>query len=303
MLLSCVVLAVAASKPPQAAAPDAAYSPPASQSPSAGERAPDVVIATLDEPHSAPPVLDTETRAVLDAYPAVAENAWRIDGPLDLQVARGERRGVTTYSFADGMLIDTKLPVGYPQPTPPDVVEIKAYPGVRRAEISGSGSPDLGMNMAFWPLFQHIDRSGIAMTAPVEIDYRGEQMRRLEDGARPAGWTMSFLYEQESDGPAGEFGRVEVVDREPMLVIAAGVRGTYRFSRMQGAMDRLVDWLEASPEWEAAGEPRMLGYNGPDRRPADQWSEIQIPIRLVSEASGSSERHKGLRSPAVAGAR
>lgn len=215
----------------------------------------------------------------------VAEGVWRIDGPTEIAVVRGERRGVTTYSFGDRMLVETKLPRGYPRPTAPDSIEIKAYPAVRRAEVNGSGNPDLGMNIAFWPLFQHIDRNGIEMTAPVEIDYRLPEMARLEEVVRPEAWTMAFLYEQTADGPAGTYGRVEVVDREPRLVLATGLRGSYRSSRMQEALERLTAWLDAHPEWEAAGDPRMLGYNGPERRASDRWSEVQIPIRPTAVAS------------------
>ncbi|MEC9372584.1 MAG: hypothetical protein VYC34_02025, partial [Planctomycetota bacterium] len=37
---------------------------------------------------------------------------------------------------------DTKLPVGYPRPTPPGAMEIKRYDVVRQAEVSGEGAPD-----------------------------------------------------------------------------------------------------------------------------------------------------------------
>jgi len=42
--------------------------------------------------------------------------------------------------------IPTPLPEGYPAPTPPGGIEVKRYPAVRRAGISGSMSPDWGMN-------------------------------------------------------------------------------------------------------------------------------------------------------------
>ena len=231
------------------------------------------------------PMLNGATLDALAGYAAIAPNVWRVAGPEDVlteTILRGEQ---TIYEFGDRMRIDTKLPVGYPQPTPPEVVEIKAYPGVRRAEIDGRGNPDLGMNLAFWPLFQHIDRNDIAMTAPVEMDYRGEgegvlgDQLDLEDQRN---WTMSFLYEAESDGPTGEYGRVEVVDREAALVVAIGLRGGYRYARTREASERLREWLAANPAWEVAGEPRALFYNGPERRPADQWAELQVPIRLAA---------------------
>ncbi|NBQ16249.1 MAG: hypothetical protein EBU31_16970, partial [Proteobacteria bacterium] len=54
-----------------------------------------------------------------------------------------------------GMLIEAPLPEGYPAPTPPGMIELKTYPVVRRAEYSAKGSSNFGMNVGFWPLFNH----------------------------------------------------------------------------------------------------------------------------------------------------
>ncbi|MEZ6233654.1 MAG: heme-binding protein [Phycisphaerales bacterium] len=239
---------------------------------------------------AAAPTLDVATLDALAGYATIAPNVWRVAGPQDLLTETIQRGDETIYRFADRMRIDTKLPVGYPQPTPPEVVEIKAYPAVRRAEVDGRGNPDLGMNLAFWPLFQHIDRNDIAMTAPVEMDYRGDGEGVLGDELNlddARNWTMSFLYEAESDGPTGDYGRVEVVDREATLVVAIGLRGGYRYARTREATERLREWLAANPSWEVAGEPRTLFYNGPERRPADQWAELQVPIRLAASDTDS----------------
>lgn len=279
-------VAGASPKPaPNAHAANASTSAPAGQT---GVTQP-ASAAILADAIGQAPILPDATLAALSRFTPIAQNVWRVDGPADILIEVGERSGVTTYRYDTRMLVDTKLPVAYPQPTPPDVIEIKAYPSVRRAEVSGTGNPDMGMNIAFWPLFRHIDRNAIAMTAPVEIDYRVPELPSLEDQVRPEGWTMSFLYERETDGPAGDFGNVDVVDREPVLVLAIGLRGSYRYSRMNDAMARLNDWLAAHPEWVVAGDPRMMGYNGPDRRPADQWSEMQIPIALAAPVAGAAE--------------
>ena len=68
--------------------------------------------------------------------------------------------------------IESPLPAGYPEPTPPGAIDLKKYPAVRRAEYASSGSPGIGMNMGFFPLFSHIKSQDIAMTSPVEMDYR-----------------------------------------------------------------------------------------------------------------------------------
>lgn len=185
-----------------------------------------------------------------------------------------DRRGENYYAGACS--ITTPLPAGYPAPTPPGAIDIKSYPSVRRAEVSGESSPDFGMNLGFWPLFNHIKDRGIAMTSPVEMDYRGGD----EDSVGSA-WTMSFLYRTDDLGPTGQAGRVVVVDTEPMTVLALGGQGTYSRTRVQDGLETLRQWLDANPQWRAAGEPRALYYNGPDVPNRNKWYEVQIPIRSV----------------------
>lgn len=191
----------------------------------------------------------------------------RVGGDMKASVTR-DARG---FRF-DRMLIDTPLPVGYPDPTPPGAIELKKYPSVRRAEASGESSPDLGMNFAFFPLFNHIKRRDIAMTSPVEMDYRPVR----EDSTQ---WTMSFLYREASLGPTGPDRNVTVVDVPPMTVVSIGMRGRYSVERAKAQLPALEKWLAENPQWERAGDFRALYYNGPERRTADQWAEVQIPVR------------------------
>ncbi len=182
--------------------------------------------------------------------------------------------------------ISTKLPEGYPPPTPIGAIELKWYPAVRRATVEGSGSADWGVNFAFFPLFRHIEGKGIAMTAPVEIDY--DDVEHADD--RPSDWTMAFLYEKFSDGPEGEYGRVVVSDAPPVVVISAGVRGPYRVTNDQQALEALEAWLAKHPEWERAAPPRVLRYNGPEMPNSRKWSEVQIPVRLAAAPTNIAAR-------------
>jgi hypothetical protein len=177
--------------------------------------------------------------------------------------------------------ITTPLPDGYPDPTPPGAIDIKRYPMVRRAEVRGSGWSDLGMNMAFFPLFQHISKREIAMTSPVEMDYPASagEPAGAEGSAERRTWTMSFLYRSPDLGPPGIAERnIRVVDIPPLTVLSIGLRGAYGEGRIREALEPLYDWLAANPEWKVAGPPRALYYNGPERRSTDKWAEAQIPI-------------------------
>lgn len=181
-----------------------------------------------------------------------------------------QRKG---FAYVSGdCIVDTPLPDGYPRPTAPGVMEIKTYPVVRRAQVTGNGDRDDGMRgrgstAAFWPLFRHIQQRDIAMTSPVEMDYTDD------------GWTMAFLYRQTDQGPEGRAGSVEVFDAPPVTVISIGVRGDLDSNELNERIEALRSWVESSGEWVVAGDPRKLSYNGPDVRAARRWHEVQLPIR------------------------
>lgn len=184
------------------------------------------------------------------------------------------------------MRIEAPLPQGYPPPTPAGTIEIKTYPSVRRAEVTASGNSNLGSNLAFWPLFNHIKDRGIAMTSPVEMDYRD---MTADDGTKldesKGTWTMSFLYRTSDLGPTGEDGRVKIVDAPPVTVLSIGMRGGYGMSSVNEGLGSLREWLAANTQWQACGEPRALNYNGPAVRMKDKWSEVQLPVRLAAASA------------------
>jgi hypothetical protein len=198
------------------------------------------------------------------------------------EIAVREEKG--SFFFGDGMAVTTPLPVGYPQPTPVGAIEMKTYPSVRRAEVSGRLNPAVGMTMGFFPLFQHIKRRDIAMTSPVEMDYRGWEVTADESNGGPSGWTMSFLYRKPEQGPTGKDAAnedVQVVDTAEVTVIAVGLRGGYGLGMIRRGVQALHKWVDAQDEWEIAGEPRAFYYNGPDTWDKDKWAEAQLPVRRV----------------------
>ncbi len=193
----------------------------------------------------------------------------RVGGDLGSTIERtkdGFRFGVCS--------ITTPLPQGYPDPTPPGAIDLKRYPAVRRAEMSGKGARERGMDKSFWPLFRHIKSRDIAMTSPVEMEFHA-------DGAPgDKEWTMSFLYRTPAQGDTGVDKRgVLVTDTEPMLVVSLGFQGAYRPEQTEERLQPLLDWLATHRAWEQAGDPRALYYNGPEKRESRRWGEVQIPVR------------------------
>jgi len=209
-------------------------------------------------------------------------SAPKPDDPTVTRVG-GDAEVIT--EFVDGEFrsgscrIPTPLPEGYPDPTPPGAIELKRYPLVRRAEIGGTMTPDWGMNFAFFPLFNHIKRRDIAMTSPVELNYAGLEPSTSKG---PESWTMSFLYRSADLAPAGidlKDARVLIEDIPPVVVVAIGMRGDYKLNRVKKGVSELRGWLSQQTEWEQAGEPRALFYNGPEVRSRDKWLEVQLPVR------------------------
>lgn len=244
---------------------------------------------------SAPPASDEDAES--SDSPATTSNQ-RVGGDLEIQV---EKRGFSF--FAGNASITTPLPEGYPAPTPPGAIEIKHYPSVRRAQITLEGGEGTvrRQNSGFWPLFRHIEANGIAMTAPVEMDYTG--MGPDGDGDVES-WTMAFLYRTRDLHPTGTDAsdeRVVIVDSEPVTVLSVGYTGDTSMLRVRAELFRLNQWLESQDEWEVAGDPRSFGYNGPSVMRDRRWGEIQIPIRRVvkpeaeeaaSDASSGQESKK-----------
>lgn len=205
----------------------------------------------------------------------------RNEGPKAERTAAG-------YRYQD-MRVPTKLPVGYPAPTPPGVIEVKAYPEVRRAEVTVAGGPTdrRASNGGFWPLFRHITSRDIAMTAPVEMDFVAD-----EDGSRRS--TMSFLYERFEDGPIEDAeNNVRVVDAEPVTVVSLGMRGRPSSARLREAVQKLEAWAGEQADWASTGRYRWLGYNGPEM-PADrQWYEIQVILEDLRDTSVTTDARDG----------
>lgn len=219
-----------------------------------------------------------------DASPAAGEVVQRISGEADVQT--DPQSDGSTFYRSGVQRVTTPLPEGYPRPTPPGVVEVKRYPEVRRATYAGEGAGPNGMEnsqQAFWPLFQHIQSRDIAMTAPVEIEYRGLEPGNESDDAKVKDWTMSFLYRSQDTGPTESHDRITVDDAEPITVLSTGIAGDATRERIDGALEKLRKTLAEMDDWRSTGEVRVLGYNGPDVPQSERWGEVQVKVEAAGD--------------------
>lgn len=173
------------------------------------------------------------------------------------------------------------LPQGFPAPTAPDRIEVKAYPAYRGAAVRQTGDLTAATQLAFGPLFQHISSNDIGMTAPVEARYPAALLAGPES-SRQGEAEVSFLYENPTVAPQRVAPNITVVDTQPMTVASLGQQGSYDYATFEAGIARLRQWLAAHPEYEVVGAPRRLLYDGPMTPPSRKRSEIQVPIAPVS---------------------
>ena len=173
---------------------------------------------------------------------------------------------------------EAELPQGFPPPGPVGEIVFKRYPAYRAAIKRAPQDASPQQNEMFWPLFQHIKKHAIAMTAPVEMTY-GTQADQQPSIRMTA---MAFMYAQPDVGTVGHDGPVEVVDLPARKVLSIGVRGRYSEARFQTALQQLQDHLAIHAErYQVAGPPRYLGYNSPFVPWFLRYGEVQLPVNLV----------------------
>jgi hypothetical protein len=173
---------------------------------------------------------------------------------------------------------DAPLAEGWPGGTAPGMIEVKKYPAYRSAVARGKGGSMGADTVLFYPLFNHISRSDIAMTTPVVSNYAPEVLR----APRATGEvSMEFVYRSTTQGQVGQgVGSVKVEDHAPATYVCLGVQGTLEADKMRQGVEALEGWLAAhKAEWVADGPARRLGYHGPMTPRDERLWEVQIPVK------------------------
>lgn len=293
-----VVIALALALPTGALAqetptvtPHASSALPAPKAADVLDEATDFLAAALfqtDKPADPPAALAAATVAIQNAIAALGE---RYDATARLSAALQDVLAAPTPADALALVrdrvrpvhadlafrptIEAPIPPGWPAFTPINEIEIKSYPTYRVAFTTKK--PMLFKESRnFWTLFNHISSRNIPMTAPVEMPLIvASQGEISEDG-------MGFLYPDMNTGKLGQAddGAVTVVDVAPITVVNIGVRGKSSDARIAKAHEKLVVWLAANKDrYVAAGNPRVMGWNGPSTSDRDAYTEVQIPIK------------------------
>ncbi len=177
------------------------------------------------------------------------------------------------------MFREAGLPLGFPPPGPVGEIILKEYPAYRAARTAASAGTADASGAMFKPLFQHIKKNDISMTAPVEMTYAADAA-----GGKDQPIAMAFMYGDPHLGQTGEDGGVKVIDLPPRTVLSVTLRGGYEASFEKG-IALLREWLSTNPgRYEVAGPPRFLGYNSPFVPPFLRIGEVQLPVQPAAIA-------------------
>jgi len=208
-----------------------------------------------------------------------SDNAWTLRKTLDKTYKSLENQAPqckqtipckkkTSSNFK--VLLESKLPEGFPAPGPVDEVVVKKYPAYRAAKVTGTSMK----NFSFMRLFGHIKKNNISMTAPVEMAID------KNDGKQQS---MAFLYSSKDIGSTGQqSGGVNVVDLPSKLYVSIGIRGNDSTSVIKESIQKLEDWLTENKDYSADGEHRLLGYNSPMVQASNRFWEVQVPVKKAN---------------------
>ncbi|MEI6340275.1 MAG: heme-binding protein, partial [Verrucomicrobiota bacterium] len=171
-----------------------------------------------------------------------------------------------------GYIDEAPLPEGYPPPGEVGQVIEKEYPVTRSYSATGQG--------AFMKCFAYLVKQKHEMTAPVVMEYTGDKSGAEADPneAPVTIKRMHFLLEKISQDEPKEQGPVTVADIPKLRVLSVAYQGRMNPAAIAEATAKLQAAMAVKPELKAAGEIRILGYNGP-MVPRDKvYWEVQIPL-------------------------
>lgn len=199
-----------------------------------------------------------------------------IGSPIADQIARLEN-GVASNDLQNSLqkisdllsfapLAEAELPKDFPTYTPVGLIETKTYPEQRLAVAND-----------FMTLFRHISTNSIAMTTPVQMEYKVSDQRGAQQES------MAFFYASPEIGEAGDQGSVSVIDKGPVEVVSLGIRGEVSPRIIRDAQARLEMWVSAHDEYKVEGPLRVMGYNSPMVDRGRQFHEVQLPLKKVQQ--------------------
>lgn len=148
--------------------------------------------------------------------------------------------------------------------------EIKTVPQARLIASQTDKAYFDGNNGLFRPLFRYIQQNDIAMTTPVEAE--------MDPGVM-----YFYIGSDVDDATLQETERVTVHELPERVVASLGVRGGYSEGNFREAAAELEAWLRQNQDYEAAGPPRGIFWNGPYVPGFLKRFEVHIPVKSTED--------------------
>lgn len=180
-------------------------------------------------------------------------------------------------NYPAGYVREAALPEGFPPPSEPGTVVEKEYPLSRSFSATGDGQ--------FMKCFSYLSLKGHEMTAPVVMEYQAskERPKRERDKMEPPVdvQRMHFMLERAALDEPKQGLLVRVADMPKMRVLSYAHQGRMDAAKVAEIERTLKQELQRRTDLKAAGEPRLLGYNGPGVSKDKAFWEVQIPVEAA----------------------
>ena len=134
-------------------------------------------------------------------------------------------------------------------------------------------------NGLFRTLFGYISEHDLSMTTPVEAEIKPGKMR-------------FFVGEKDATKKRPNTGKVEVINLDPITVVAIGIRGSYNSENFQKHEKLLLTWTDENPDYEISGSAYAVYWDGPFIPWLLKRSEVHLPIRSSQKESKKNQPSK-----------
>ena len=134
-------------------------------------------------------------------------------------------------------------------------------------------------NGLFRTLFRYISQHDLSMTTPVEAEIEPGKMR-------------FFVGEKDAAKKRPNTGNVEVINLDPITVVAIGIRGSYNSENFLKHEKLLLEWIDTNPDYETSGTAYAVYWDGPFIPWLLKRSEVHLPIRSSQKESEKNQPSK-----------
>ena len=156
------------------------------------------------------------------------------------------------------------------------IIELPTRIALEAKSTQGYFSENNGL---FRTLFGYISEHDLSMTTPVEAEIEPGKMR-------------FFVGEKDAAKKRPNTGKVEVINLDPITVVAIGIRGSYNSENFQNHEKLLLTWTDENPDYEISGSAYAVYWDGPFIPWLLKRSEVHLPIRSSQKESKKNQPSK-----------